>query len=71
MTEMQGVETTTTIDPNVIVLTHLVGDIEIPCDWDRLFHCGPRAMEEGLYCPVDCGEVFIPARKAIHFMDAL
>ncbi|MGZ6788364.1 MAG: hypothetical protein ACXVGN_00235 [Mycobacteriaceae bacterium] len=84
----------------VIEFTQLVEDIQIPCDWDRLFKCGPRGatwlvglrcgcgqadqrlvcdgcksvalqMEEGLYCPVDCGEVFIPARRAIHYMEAL
>lgn len=96
MTVMPGIETTT-ID---VTLTELVGDLEVPCDWDRIFRCGPKAaqwvvglrcgcgvldqrlvcegcksvvlaMEEGLSCPSDCGEVFIPARKAIHYMEHL
>lgn len=99
MSEMGGVEVAT-CDPNTIILTHLVGDLEIPCDWDRIFKCGPRAAqwvaavrcgcgysshrlicegcktvalatEEGLMCPNICGEVAVPARRAIAYIEPL
>ena len=83
-----------------IDLTEIIGDIESPCEWHRIFNCGPKAaswivavrcgcganahrlvcegcksvamaMEEGLQCPSECGEVFIPARKAIAYMEHL
>ena len=28
-------------ETEIIDLTEIVGDLEIPCDYDRLFGCGP------------------------------
>lgn len=37
------------------VFTEIVGEIEIPCDYDRLFHCGPDAARWVMTGRCDCG----------------
>lgn len=39
----------------IIDLTEIVGDIEIPCDYDRLFHCGPAAAKWEMRGACGCG----------------
>lgn len=57
MTEMGGIEQVTTIDPSTIILGHIVGDIEIPCDflttWTETPHAPARWIAHRVPCP--CG----------------
>lgn len=45
MSEMMGVEVAT-CDPNTIILTHIVGEIQVPCDWaGQKIHAGDGPAE--------------------------
>lgn len=43
-----------TIVPSLI--EEVVGEIEIPCDYDRLLHCGPSAATWEMRAACGCGQ---------------
>ena len=49
MTPEGGVEVLT------IDVTEIVGDLSIPCDYDRLYKCGPAAAEWVMIARCECG----------------
>ena len=51
MSEFGGIETLP------IDLTEIIGELEIPCDYDRLFRCGPAAAEWLMVARCGCGVV--------------
>ena len=42
-------------ETEIIDLTEIVGDLEIPCDYDRLFGCGPRPAAWVMVAQCECG----------------
>lgn len=42
-------------DPGIIDLTELVGELAIPCEYDRLYGCGPAAATWLMVARCGCG----------------
>lgn len=60
----------TEVGIEVIAIEEIVGAIEIPCEYDRLFRCGPSAAEWEMRAACGCGNMAVrlvcePCKDAI------
>lgn len=44
------------VDTEIVAIEEIVGDLEVPCDYDRMFRCGPSAAEWEMRAACGCGD---------------